>query len=302
VRYRQIKFAKGGYVPKIRGYARVSHKSQFDKGRSIADQEARIQAYIQLRQVDGVFNNAIWDKMYIEPRAQSAYSKPFMSRVAGSQLWEALQPGDHVVVDKLDRMFRNMHDFCTCEKFFGERGIRIHFVNFKGMAFDTGTTGGDFMIKIFALMSEAESDRIGERTALARKMLRAQSKHMGVMIPFFCTLRGAREGAKRGGGGVLVFKDWTLPLMKEIKQRYEAGEGFHKMGKAGMYNKMASLGIHMGADFRENVRKLRKMYTFYCAWMDCGMPNINTIQIMHMIRDYQSKKRGRETDGPTDVQ
>lgn len=298
MRYKQVRFAEPGYVPKIRGYARVSHKSQHDKGNSIADQEARIQAYIKMRQIDGVFAGAEWHGMYIEPKAQSAYSRPFMSRIAGKRLWEDLNPGDHVVVDKLDRMFRSVHDFCSCDKFFGERGIRVHFVNYKGMSLDTGTWMGDFMIKLFALMAEGESDRIGERTATARQMLRVNGRHQGVKLPVFCELRGARPGAKCGGGGVMIFREWALPLMKEIKERKDSGEGFHAMGVKGIYQRLQALGVNIGTTPPEHLRVMRNMYWFYSAWMDCGQPNINTIKIRDMIYEY---KRKLETNGTPNV-
>jgi len=289
MRYRQTKFAEPGYIPKIRGYARVSHKSQYDEGKSIADQEARVHAYIKMRSLDDTFGNAVWDKMYVEPRAQSAYSRPFINRPAGRQLWEAIQPGDHIVADKMDRMFRNIYDFCSCERLFAERNVRIHFVAYDGMSLDTGTATGRLMLNFFAVMAEAESDRIAERISLARKMTRARARHQGTGFPFFLRLRGAEGGKARGGGGVLVFKDWALPLMEKIRDAKDHGVGFHTQGVNGIYDILQEKGVKLPADRCDRIRIIRKMYFFYCAWIHAGKPNINAINFAQMISDYRQQ-------------
>jgi DNA invertase Pin-like site-specific DNA recombinase len=278
----------------------VSHKGQYDRGTSIADQEQRIRAYIAMRAIDKTFGNAEWDKLYVEPRAQSAYSRPLFNRPVGKQLWEDLQPGDHIVADKLDRMFRSMHDYCSCEKFFAERGIRLHFVNFHGMSLDTGTSGGDLMIKFFALMAESESSRIGERVSLARASLRSASKHQGTTVPFFCSLHGSGT-KKRGGGGRMVLKEWAIPMMETIVTAKDAGIGFHRQGMSGVYEKLRSLGVVITRARCDNIKKVRQLYWFYKAWVDAGRPDVNTLKIGEFSKNYQLKIKGLKPDGSSNL-
>src|SRR5688572_12888768 len=102
-------FPQEGYTPQVRGYARVSHKSQLDKGNSLLDQETRIKAYYDLRNLEpnSVFAGTEFDQVYCEPLAQSAYDKPFRMRPMGKLIYEQISPGDHVIIDKVDRIWRD---------------------------------------------------------------------------------------------------------------------------------------------------------------------------------------------------
>lgn len=291
MKYRQRRFAPEGYVPRILGYCRVSHKTQHERGNSVKDQEDRIRRYIELRQLDeeDPLSKAKMHKIYIEPRAQSAYRREFSTRPAGKRVWNDIQPGDHLVVDKLDRMFRSIVDFCTCAQHFGEMGVRVHFINFLGLSMDTGSKGGMMFLQIFALMGEWESDRIGERVQLARAALRGQGKHQGARIPFFCRLIGSKK--RSGAGGKLIFKDWAMPAMEAIAKAKDGGVGFEVIGKSGMYDFLRKAGERVADTRPERIRKIRQLYWFYKAWVAAGKPDVNTINTGDLTRTYYQKHK-----------
>lgn len=308
MRYKQIKFAPPGYIPRIHGYCRVSHQRQYEKGNSVKDQEARIMQYIELRKLDSSdpdFQSAVFHRFWTEPRAQSAYSRELRQRPAGAKLFDDLKPSDYIVVDKLDRMFRNTEDFLASRRYFAERGVGLHFVNFMGMSVDTSSTGGGMFIHMLAMMAELESDRIGERVSLARKARMAQGKHSGGAVPFFCYLQGGKNGKKSGSGGRLEFHQWALDIMPKIVQLHdETGRSFEGIGKDGAWDFLAKYINVPRGDRQNSVAIIRRLYWFYKAWDAAGKPDINTVKITDMVRSYKdANPRGKhgDTNGSQDT-
>jgi hypothetical protein len=214
-----------------------------------------------------------------------------------------IQPSDYIVVDKLDRMFRNTLDFLQCRQYFAERGVGLHFVNLLGVSFDTSSTGGGMFVQMLAFMAEMESDRIGDRVVSARKQRMIAGKHSGGAVPFFCHLVGGKPGKKSGSGGKLDFRPWAIEAMKKIVHLKDTtGVSFEKIGKGGLYEQLSK---HMRVPL-DNRRAagfiLYKLYWFYKAWEDAGKPDINTIKITDLVRNYRDKvERYGDDDGSTDA-
>lgn len=75
-------------------------------------------------------------------------------------LLNKLRKDDTLVVYKLDRLGRNMHQLVNLLQEFNEKGI--HFVSIKD-GIDTSTTMGRFLLHIFGAMAEMEREVINER-------------------------------------------------------------------------------------------------------------------------------------------
>lgn len=81
-------------------------------------------------------------------------------RIELQSLLGKLRKGDTLVVYKLDRLGRTMHQLVNLLQEFYEKGI--HFVSMKD-GIDTSTTMGRFLFHIFGAMAEMEREVINER-------------------------------------------------------------------------------------------------------------------------------------------
>lgn len=276
MRFKQRFFPLPGYVPKFYGYARVSHKNQADRGNSIADQEARLRQYYELIKFDVPVLE--WGGIYAEPRAQSAFTRPFPSRPAGKELTGLLQPGDYVAVDKYDRMFRDLEDFSIRRRWFAERGISLQIVSLHGASVDANSTAGNLYISFLCLMAEVESVRVSERVSLARASRRASGRHAGTPPPFFCEVVDCAPGKILGGR--LVFLPWALPAMEKIVyMRDELRMSFRKI--------LAALNKEDAVPKRMPMMHIARMYYFYKGWLRDGRPDINTIKVGEYVERWK---------------
>lgn len=283
MKHKQRFFPPPGYIPRFYAYCRVSHKRQFDKGDSIESQEQRIRAYFEMKRLEEFHPcaKAEWGGVYAEPLAQSAYSKPFPSRPAGKELHNILKPGDHLCVDKFDRIFRDLEDFSIRRRWFKERGIRLHIVNFLGMCLEADSRGGDMMLSMFAVIAEAESMQLSQRISMARAARRASGRHGGTAVPYVCQCVDNAEGKKIGGR--LVFHDWAVPLFEKITQLRE---------KQGMsWEKVAWEVARFHHDKHLGPSRCQDLYGFWKQWHAMGKPDINTISFIETTKTWWAKER-----------
>ena len=92
----------------------------------------------------------------------SAFSVEWRDRPAGKLLWSSLQPGDVIVVSRLDRAFRSVQDMAFTTKSLLEQGVHI----VTGCGLDTRTPFGRQGIEIMAMMAAWESRDVSWRTRL----------------------------------------------------------------------------------------------------------------------------------------
>lgn len=85
------------------------------------------------------------------------------------RLLSALQPGDTLIITKLDRFARSTVDAITTVKELFERGIKIHVLN-MGVIEDSVT--GRLILTIFSGFAEFERDMIVERTQEGKAIAR----------------------------------------------------------------------------------------------------------------------------------
>jgi DNA invertase Pin-like site-specific DNA recombinase len=283
--YKQRWFPPAGYQEKIYGYIRVSHPKQME-GNSPQDQEARISAYVTMQQLEkehGPFLNADWGRFFTEPLAQSALKKPLKQRPAGEELYEMLRPGDHVVVDKIDRLIRNQLDWLEIDRHFTENGIALHIVNLGGNAINTATAVGRFMLGMFASFAEFESMVKGERVRDARARLRARKLDAGVGVPFFIALEGLPPGKKWGGGAKRVWQPWAKAGLEKIRKlRDEEQLSFYAITKR----------VQGYEGFKgKSLAQIEYCYWFWSAWLDAHCPDINEIKISEFTNEYKRRRK-----------
>lgn len=95
-------------------------------------------------------------------------------RPAWQQCLEFLQPGNVLVVWKLDRIGRSTADLARIVTELGERGVQ--FKSLTESFIDTTTADGRLIFHIFAALSEHERSRMLERTRAGLEAARARGR------------------------------------------------------------------------------------------------------------------------------
>ncbi len=135
----------------IYGYARVSSKGQERYGNTLQDQIASL-------------INAGCDpaNIYADSYTVTSINRPNFSR-----LLAILQPGDTLMVTKLDRFARTAADGVTLIQSLLQRNINVHILN---MGKADNTAMGKLLITILLAFAEFERDMIVERTQAGKAM------------------------------------------------------------------------------------------------------------------------------------
>lgn len=141
----------------IYGYARVSTVRQMKNGNSLEDQVAKLKEAGALEVVC------------------DSYTGTKMERPEFSALLDRLQPGDKLIVTKLDRFARTAVEGGAIVKTLHEKGVTIHILN---MGIADGTPMGKLMVTMLLAFAEFERDMIVERTQAGKAIARADGKRV----------------------------------------------------------------------------------------------------------------------------
>ena len=131
-------------MSKRKGYGRVSSPGQEREGNSLEDQEKKLR-------------DAGCDEIVLEVFTGTTMDRPKFTELIGS-----LEPGDTLVVTKLDRFARTAADGVKFIKELMSRGINVHVLN-MGLVEDTPT--GRLILNVLLAFAEFERDNIVERLA-----------------------------------------------------------------------------------------------------------------------------------------
>lgn len=135
------------------GYRRVSSNGQARNGNSLQDQLERLLAA-------GVAAENIYTDVYTGTKVE---------RPALSRLMENLEPGDELVVCKLDRFARTAAEGSMLVRDLVERGVRVNILN---MGIADNTPMGKLMVTMLLAFAEFERDQIVERTQAGKAIAR----------------------------------------------------------------------------------------------------------------------------------
>lgn len=135
-----------------KGYGRVSTKGQQRDGNSLEDQRSKLE-------------DAGCDEIVLE-----AYTGTKMDRPKFTRLLAELEPGDTLVVTKLDRFARTASEGSALVKELLERGVAVHILN---MGLIENTPTGRLILNVLLSFAEFERDMIVERTSEGKALARA---------------------------------------------------------------------------------------------------------------------------------
>lgn len=137
----------------IYGYARVSSATQI-KGNSLEEQTALLREHgaIDIR--------------------HEQYTGTSLHRPVFDALLSELQPGDTLMVTKLDRLARNAPEASILVRDLVGKHISVHILN---MGIANNTPMGKLMVTILAAFAEYERDMIIERTQAGKAVARTKA-------------------------------------------------------------------------------------------------------------------------------
>ena len=152
-------------------YVRVSSKKQAEEGVSIPAQVEKCVAYAVFREL-GLADEDI----FIDDGVSAATH--LWSRPAGRRMREAIyeQRVGHIIVLKMDRLFRDVQDCLSTVDELAGIGVDIHILDQNGGTLDTSTSMGRFFLTIIASLAELERGQISERTKIAMKYLKDNAR------------------------------------------------------------------------------------------------------------------------------
>jgi site-specific DNA recombinase len=151
-------------------YIRVSTDKQADHGHSLEAQQAKIEAYA------GLYDLELVDTVI---EAESAKS---LNRGGLQQALAALKAGkaDALIVVKLDRLTRSVADLgVLVEKHFNKSALLS-----VSEQIDTRSAGGRLVLNVLASVSQWEREAIGERTSAAMQTMKANGLYTGGRVPY----------------------------------------------------------------------------------------------------------------------
>jgi DNA invertase Pin-like site-specific DNA recombinase len=143
--------------------------------------------------------------------SEKASGKTTNGRHEFKKLMRAMQPGDVVVVTRLDRLARSSRDLLNIVGELQEAGCGFQSV--REVWADTTTPAGRLMLTVLAGIGEFERELIRERTEAGIAKARKQGKKFG--RPSALDVRQRRKIAERYAAG---------ETMAELARAYECGE------------------------------------------------------------------------------
>ena len=135
------------------GYARVSSVGQKISGNSLEDQISQLKAA-----------GCREDNIFMEQFTGATMDRPEFDRVLGK-----LEPGDKLIVTKLDRIARTATSGFETVKDLLDRGVSVHVLN---MGLIDNTPTGRLILHIMLSFAEFEREMIKERTAAGKAIAR----------------------------------------------------------------------------------------------------------------------------------
>ena len=155
----------------IYGYCRVSSKKQLSDGNGL-----------------DVQRSAILSKYCNAEIHEEQYTGKTTNRPVFNKLVEKLQPGDRLVVHKIDRFARSTIEGINLMKQLSEKGITVEIMNF-GKYDGEISTANKLMFNIMLAFAEYERELIVQRTSEGKRIAKKKAEEEG---------RVFKEGRPRG--------------------------------------------------------------------------------------------------------
>ena len=174
------------------GYCRVSTDAQAASGLGIAAQRERIEAR-------AIADGVTLARVFVDDGVSGAT----LERPALAELLADADAGRVAAVYtySFSRISRSTADMLALVERFSRLGVRLVSLT---EGFDTGSAAGEFMVTVFAALSQLERKQIGERTAAALHAKRARGERAGTVPYGFTADRRGRLRPDAGEGATVA--------------------------------------------------------------------------------------------------
>jgi DNA invertase Pin-like site-specific DNA recombinase len=152
------------------GYLRVSTEEQAHSGLGLDAQRETIQRYADAHAWELIWyvDEGLSAKSLDRPQLQAALTR--------LHVLPKRRDVDGIVVAKLDRLSRSVHDFSGLLKLAAARRWSVVAID---LGVDTSTPTGKLVANVMMSVAEWEREVIGERTSVAMQAAKRQGRHMG---------------------------------------------------------------------------------------------------------------------------
>lgn len=208
------------------GYLRVSTEEQASSGLGLDAQRDTIQRYADAHGWDVVWyvDEGLSAKSLARPQLQAALTRLHVP--------PKRRDVDGIVVAKLDRLSRSVHDFSGILKRAAARKWAVVAID---LGVDTSTPTGKLVANVMMSVAEWEREVIGERTSAAMQAAKRAGKHMGrvsvlpgatearlLALRAAHTLAATAETLNAEGLTTATGKPWTGNAVAKVQQRLRA--------------------------------------------------------------------------------
>lgn len=277
-----------GHTSKWYFYGRVSHKGQM--GDSPEAQESRGLAYWQMKVAYAPeLASVAFGGSKLEPMSKSASKTSFSQRPAGRELVAILMPGDHLVVDKLDRLFRDRIDFAVTCDYLKTRGVKLHIVNWMGASIEMDTPMGDWILNSMANNAAFESAQLADRVRRARKRRRDQGLYAGLQIPWCCTTEGINDKNAGINTKRLIWHPFLKKKMAEVVMFHDQ----YELGPAAIARLLEKRRLMSGGEPMQRPywtpKRVKQAYWIHKAIEAQGEVDPNRVKIVEFAMAFRAK-------------
>lgn len=204
--------------PRIYGYGRMSTSKQVESPESQR----------RMIEVKAATLADVADWRYTRcDEATSAYKTRWNERPEFRKLMDELQPGDHLIVWRLDRLERSMWGMIRCVEWLNRRGVVLHVLQYGGAALDLDTAMGKITLSLWAGFAELFSEQLSQTI---REQIQS-AKDRGLPWGNTPALGKKRKRRTDGRRGILeeFWDEEQCDYIREMWSRYAAGEPISKI-------------------------------------------------------------------------
>lgn len=248
-------------MPRVFGYCRASTAGQtltFE-----AQRKAISAAYEARWKDDYEFAG------FFEDAAVSG-AKPFTDRPEGMRVWASAEPGDIIVVSKLDRAFRKVLDFSKLLEMCQLKNVSLVFLD---IGMDTSTALGKFVAQLIASVAELERHWISQRTKEARAASIAAGNAANP--------RDGAAGWRKNNRGKWVPDEVEREIIRWSREQNQNGVGWREIIKA----------LDAKRVRRWNGKKYQIRFLYYAQFAEgLGWPLDGTQKVI--VRQHRGTNKG----------
>lgn len=158
----------------------------YTRGSTIEQQDTLDQQFHRVKQYKAAEPSTAaieWGEVVVESGV-SATSIPWMERPEAYKLQLAMQPGDHLIIPKLDRAFRNLKDYVNMLDYWMSEGIYVHMLD-VGMNTTNPITMPFLKMlgSVVAIFAEMETQQLSARKKEANEARRRAGKPLAGTPP-----------------------------------------------------------------------------------------------------------------------